>query len=85
MISRFFIGFFASAPVSNTGGVLSDIWSPEQRGPAMVGYALAVVGGPILGPIVGGAIVQSYLGWRWTEYVSLVLWKPPFCLFMGLV
>jgi hypothetical protein len=31
---------------------------------------MAVVGGPVLGPIVGGAIVQSYLGWRWTEYVS---------------
>lgn len=69
LITRFFAGFFGSAPVTNTGGVLSDLWSPEQRGAAIVGYALAVVGGPILGPIVGGAIVQSYLGWRWTEYV----------------
>lgn len=70
LITRFFAGFFGSAPVTNTGGVLSDIWSPEQRGAAIVGYAMAVVGGPILGPIVGGAIVQSYLRWRWTEYVS---------------
>lgn len=69
LIARFFLGFFASAPVSNTGGVLNDVWTAEQRGPAMVGYAMAVVGGPILGPIVGGAIVESYLGWRWTEYV----------------
>jgi MFS family permease len=69
LITRFFAGFFGSAPVTNTGGVLSDLWSPEQRGAAIVGYAMAVVGGPILGPIVGGAIVQSYLGWRWTEYV----------------
>lgn len=70
MITRFFTGFFGSAPVTNTGGVLSDIWTAEQRGAAIVGYAMAVVGGPVLGPIVGGAIVQSYLGWRWTEYVS---------------
>jgi MFS family permease len=70
LLTRFFAGLFGSAPVTNTGGVLSDIWSPEERGAAIVGYALAVVGGPVLGPIVGGAIVQSYLGWRWTEYVS---------------
>lgn len=71
LITRFFCGFFASAPITNTGGVLSDIWSPEQRAAAIVGYAMAVVGGPTLGPIVGGAIVQSYLHWRWTEYVRL--------------
>jgi MFS family permease len=72
MITRFFTGFFGSAPVTNTGGVLSDIWSTEERGAAIVGYAMAVVGGPVLGPIVGGAIVQSYLGWRWTQYVCLL-------------
>jgi multidrug resistance protein len=70
MLTRFWGGFFASAPVTNTGGVLGDIWSAEHRGVAMVGYAMAVVGGPALGPIVGGAIVQSYLGWRWTEYIT---------------
>jgi hypothetical protein len=70
LITRFFAGLFGSAPVTNTGGVLGDIWSAEQRGVAIVGYAMAVVGGPVLGPIVGGAIVQSYLRWRWTEYVS---------------
>ena len=69
MITRFFTGFFGSAPVTNTGGVLGDIWTAEQRGAAIVGYAMAVVGGPVLGPIVGGAICQSYLGWRWTQYV----------------
>ncbi|KAI9815117.1 MAG: hypothetical protein M1827_002960 [Pycnora praestabilis] len=73
MITRFFAGFFGSAPVTNTGGVLGDIWSPQQRGTAIVGYAFAVVGGPVLGPIVGGAVVQSYLRWRWTEYLTGIL------------
>lgn len=77
MLMRFFTGFFGSAPVTNTGGMLSDIWAAEQRGAAIVGYAMAVVGGPVLGPIVGGAICQSYLGWRWTEYVSLPYNLPP--------
>lgn len=70
VITRFFAGFFGSAPVTNTGGVLGDIWAPTQRGTAIVFYAFAVTGGPVLGPIVGGAVVQSYLRWRWTEYVS---------------
>lgn len=70
IITRFFAGFFGAAPVTNTGGVLGDIWSPQERGTAIVGYAFAVVGGPVLGPIVGGAVVQSYLRWRWTEYLT---------------
>lgn len=73
LITRFFAGLFGSAPVTNTGGVLGDIWSPSQRGTAIVGYAFAVVGGPTLGPIAGGAIVSSYLRWRWTEYVGVPL------------
>ncbi|CAG8114461.1 unnamed protein product [Penicillium olsonii] len=73
MITRFFTGFFGSAPVTNTGGVLSDIWTPEERGAAIVGYAMAVVGGPVLGPIAGGAICQSGLGWRWTEYITGIM------------
>ena len=69
LITRFFAGFFGSAPVANTGGVLGDIWAPEQRGVAVSGYAIAVVGGPTIGPLVGGAISSSYLRWRWTEYL----------------
>ena len=70
LFTRFFAGLFGSAPVTNTGGVLGDIWAPTQRGTAIVAYAFAVVGGPVLGPIVGGAVVQSYLRWRWTEYLT---------------
>lgn len=78
LITRFFAGLFGSAPVTNTGGVLGDVWAPEQRGNALVGYAFAVVGGPTLGPIAGSAIVQSYLGWRWTEYVGIFRIAVPF-------
>ena len=69
MITRFFSGFFGGAPITSSGGVLADIWSAKQRGVAMVAYAMSLLAGPIFGPIVSGAIVDSYLGWRWTEYV----------------
>jgi DHA1 family multidrug resistance protein-like MFS transporter len=74
MITRFFGAFFASAPVTNTGGVLGDLYSPAWRGLAMAGYAMAVVGGPCLGPIVSAAFVANpSLGWRWTEYFTGIL------------
>lgn len=40
MICRFFAGFFASAPVTNTGGVLRDMWAPSVRSYAMNGVRL---------------------------------------------
>ncbi|KAK3313105.1 major facilitator superfamily domain-containing protein [Apodospora peruviana] len=74
MLTRFWGAFFASAPVTNTGGVLGDLFSPAQRGIAMAGYAMAVVGGPALGPIVSAAlVVQPWLGWRWTEYLTGIM------------
>jgi MFS family permease len=71
MITRFFTGFFASAPVTNTGGVLGDLWLPSQRGTALAGYSIAVAGGPLLAPIAGGAMLVSGMSWRWTEYVRI--------------
>lgn len=68
-ITRFFAGFFGSAPVTNTGGVLGDIYSPAERATALAGYSMAVVGGPLLSPVVAGAIITSGVSWRWTEYV----------------
>ncbi|KAF3386183.1 Efflux pump bik6, partial [Penicillium rolfsii] len=73
LITRFFTGLFGSAPVTNTGGVMADIWPPQQRGIAIVGYAITIVGGPTLGPIIGGALTSSYLGWRWTEYLTGII------------
>lgn len=52
MLTRFWGAFFASAPVTNTGGVLGDLYGPEARGVAMAGYAMAVVAGPSLGMFV---------------------------------
>lgn len=49
LATRFFVGFFGSAPIAITGGVLADLFNPQQRGLALVGYAGAVVGGPVFG------------------------------------
>lgn len=69
LITRFCTGFFGSALVTHTGSVLADIWRPTERGYAIMAYSLAVVIGPTIAPVVGGAITQGGLGWRWTQYV----------------
>ena len=74
MITRFFTGFFASSPVTNTGGVLADLFPASQRGIAIASYAMAVVIGPVFGPIVGAAlVVQPSLRWRWSMYLTGII------------
>jgi MFS family permease len=70
-ITRFFGGVFGCAPLSNVGGVMVDIWPPSQRGAALVVWGIAVIVGPLVAPIIGGALVinLTQTGWRWTEYV----------------
>lgn len=73
-INRFFGGLFGSAAVSNVNPALGDIWSREARGVAVCLYGVAVVGGPMLGPTLGAAIlVNPHMGWRWTEYTTAIL------------
>jgi DHA1 family multidrug resistance protein-like MFS transporter len=73
MLCRFFGGVFGSAPLGIVGGQLTDFWGPLDRGVAMTIFAGATFIGPVAGPIAGGFIVQSYLGWRWTEYITAIM------------
>ncbi|KAJ4298241.1 hypothetical protein N0V90_006140 [Kalmusia sp. IMI 367209] len=75
LITRFFAGVFGGAPLSNVGGVMADIWPATQRGAAMLMWGIAVIIGPLIAPIVGGALVVSMpsVGWRWTEYVTGII------------
>jgi MFS family permease len=73
LLTRFFGGLFGSAPVSNVAAALGDIWAPRARGMAVTFYAVAVVGGPTLGPTIGAALTANkHLGWRWTEYIEAI-------------
>ncbi|KAF2015544.1 MFS general substrate transporter [Aaosphaeria arxii CBS 175.79] len=73
MLCRFFGGVFGSAPLGIVGGQLTDFWSTLDRGVAMTIFAGATFIGPVAGPIIGGFIVQSHLGWRWTEYITAIM------------
>src|SRR5690349_24267697 len=61
-----------------TGGVLQPLsqsvllesFPPHERGKAMAFWALGIVVAPILGPVVGGWLTDTY-SWRWVFYINL--------------
>lgn len=53
--------------------MLADIFDPVDRGIAVAVFAAATFIGPVAGPVVGGFITMSYLGWRWTEYITAIM------------
>lgn len=69
-ICRFFSGFFGACPLTIVGAVFADMFSNRQRGLAITVFSIAVFAGPLLAPFIGGFIVDSYLGWRWTEWIT---------------
>lgn len=73
MISRFFQGFLGSAPLAVVGGAFADMYDNRNRGKALVGFLSTVFFGPTLAPIAGGYITSSYLGWRWTNYITGIM------------
>ncbi|KAK0934348.1 hypothetical protein LTR29_014079 [Friedmanniomyces endolithicus] len=73
MLCRFIGGFAASAPLAVVAGALADIWGPLDRAYAICVFAASAFSGPVAGPIIGGFVTESYLGWRWTQWLTLIM------------
>lgn len=76
LITRFLSGFFGAPPITNSGGVIADLFAAQDRGLSMSVYSAAPFLGPVLGPLVGGFVTMN-LGWRWVQGVC--------CIFIGVV
>ena len=50
--------------------ILADTFSPQKRSMAFAVYGMAVVLAPVLGPTVGGWIVDNY-SWRWIFFINI--------------
>lgn len=68
---RFLSGLGGSAPLGIGGGVLGDLWMPQERGKAMALYSLMPLLGPAIGPIAGGFIAEETT-WRWVFYSTCI-------------
>ncbi|KAJ5919297.1 hypothetical protein N7466_010240 [Penicillium verhagenii] len=72
LISRFFGGFFGGAWIASAPGSVTDVTDDKYRALALSCWSLGAMNGPVLGPIIGGFVYQ-YLGWRWTNWLVLIL------------
>lgn len=73
LICRFFAGFFGACPIAVVAAIFSDIFDNRFRGVAITIFSITVFMGPLLAPFIGGFIVDSYLGWRWTQYLPGIM------------
>lgn len=73
LICRFFVGVFGAAPLTCGAAVVADLFDNSQRGIAISIYSLAGFSGPFVAPTVGGFVAESYLGWRWTQYLAAIM------------
>jgi len=62
------IGGGGLAPVEQS--ILADTFPPEKRGMAFAAFAIVVVVGPVLGPTLGGYIVE-YSSWHWVFLINV--------------
>ncbi|TVY60032.1 putative efflux pump mfs2 [Fusarium oxysporum f. sp. cubense] len=62
--TRFLAGFGASAVYALGGGVLGDIWRPDQRGKSLGWYSVIPLIGAATGPVIGGFMTDR-ISWRW--------------------
>ncbi|KAF8496254.1 MFS polyamine transporter [Russula emetica] len=72
LVTRFFAGLFGCAPLTNVGGIVADIWDPVGGGHALGVFCSCVFIGPVLGPIIGGYVATSHLGWRWVFWILMI-------------
>lgn len=72
LVCRFIQGFGGSAPLTNTGGSVSDVWERNSSGNAMMIYGLSSTFGPPFALVISGYIALQ-MGWRWLFWVYLII------------
>ena len=71
IVLRCFSGLTGASALTNSGGVIGDMFPAAQRGLALSIFAAAPFMGPVLGPIVGGFVGQN-ASWQWIQGVEAI-------------
>lgn len=71
--SQFFVGASESCAEAAVQTSLSDIFFQHQRGTVLGFYVLSTNLGTYLGPLIGGYIADSTLGWRWVGWFAVII------------
>jgi MFS transporter, DHA2 family, multidrug resistance protein len=70
VLFRILQGSFGAALVPLSQTVLLNINPKERQGSAMALWGVAVMAGPVLGPVLGGWLTEAYT-WRYVFYINL--------------
>lgn len=70
--ARILAGCFGGVPMALGGAVIADVFGPGSRHKATALYTQSVMIGPLVGPVLGGAINEG-LGWRWVFWITSIL------------
>ena len=77
IIFRILQGIFGAALIPLSQAILRDTFPLEEQGKAMAIWGIGILTAPVLGPALGGFIVENF-NWRFIFYMNL-----PFC-FLGI-
>ena len=70
VVFRLIQGAFGAALVPLSQAVLMNAYPPERQGRAMAYWGMAIMIGPIIGPVLGGWLTENY-SWRWDFYINV--------------
>ncbi len=70
VVFRLIQGAFGAALVPLSQSVLMNTYPPERQGTAMSYWGMAIMIGPIIGPVLGGWLTENY-SWRWDFYINV--------------
>ena len=70
VLFRLVQGLFGASLVPLSQAVLLDINPPQKVGQAMAVWGAGIMVGPILGPMLGGWLTETY-NWRWVFYINV--------------
>ena len=70
VLFRVLQGMFGAALVPLSQTVLMNIYPKERQGSAIALWSVAVMAGPVLGPVLGGWLTSAY-SWRYVFYINL--------------
>ncbi|KAL0942955.1 MFS multidrug transporter [Colletotrichum truncatum] len=71
IVARFLGAVAGSVMLSNVAGSIIDITDPKYLPLAISVYSFGPLNGPVLGPLVGGFLVEAW-GWRSLNWMSLI-------------
>lgn len=69
-ICRFFAGACAAPAIGNASATICDYTAGKDRAIFLAFYYSIPTLGAVLGPLLGGLIVQA-TGWRWTQWTTI--------------